>query len=427
MSLQWCKCKFYIPKRYVVLFMIFIGYANMFYLHSNLGMAVVEMTSVKNITHLNGTVEQKADFDWSSREKGIILGSFSYGGLFSPIGGVLSGKFGGSRIFSIGILITALVTFFSPILLNINFYLFVVCNVVLGAFEIFSYASVTQLTSRWCPPDERSTFFSLPLVGMSLGSGVSFIVSGWIMSTWNWKILFYVSGIALFVWYWIWLLIVKNDPSEDKQISDVERSYIKEKINCNYSNEKLVYPWKKILTCVPFWIACLAKFVTGCGYTFTFMYMPQYIKDTNNIDIEKIGYISMVPQICAVISGSISGCIGDYMRSHKILSVTNIHKLLICSSTFGTAVAFMFIVLWSNLMVRIIAVSVIQFCITYALMTILVLFVDLTPKYASLLNSIANVFYTGSGIVTPILVGFIVTSHYTYCTCRAFTNGTFAL
>ncbi|XP_065206253.1 vesicular glutamate transporter 3-like [Planococcus citri] len=403
-----------IPKRYIIVGMVFVGYTIMFYLHSNLGMAVVEMTTKKNITLQNGTVEQKADFNWSSNEKGIILSSFSYGRLLSPIGGILAGKFGGSTIYSIGILITSLITFFSPVFLHISFNLFVITNVMLGAFEAFSYSSITQLFSRWAPPDERAKFVSFSVVGVNFGSGMSFIISGWILNSWNWEKLFYFSGAASFLWFWIWLFIVKNDPSEDKHISKAEAEYIKNSVANTDGHDKLVYPWTKIFSSMPLWVACLAKFTVGCNLTFAFMYLPQYIKDTNNVDIKKIGFISMIPQICAILSTPISGCISDYLRSHKILSVTNIHKLFVSIGIFTSTISFMLIVFLSSLTVRIITISVMQFFGVYAMMSILVVFLDLAPRYASFLNAIANVFFTSSGILTPILVGFIVTSHSVY-------------
>ncbi|XP_065208365.1 vesicular glutamate transporter 2-like isoform X2 [Planococcus citri] len=406
--------EFKIPKRYIIVTMVFIGYANMFYLHSNLGMAVVEMTSVKNINLQNGTIDKRADFNWSSHQKGIILSSFSYGRLFSPIGGLLAGKFGGSTIYSIGILVTSLVTFFTPVFLNIHFNVFVITNVILGAFEAFSYASVTQIFSRWAPPDERAKFVSFSVVGANLGSGISFIISGWILSFSNWEALFYISGAASFAWYWIWIFVVKNDPSEDNRMNEQEKNFIKETINCDYNNEKIAYPWKKILTCMPFWVACLIKFSIGSYQTITYLYVPQYLKDTNNIDIKKIGFISMIPQICAVISAPLSGLIGDYIRSHKLLSITNIHKLFMSIGTFSSVLGLMSLVLWSNLTAAIVALSVIQFCGTFTITSVLILFLDFTPKYASFLNSVANVFYTGSLILTPILFGFIVTSQSLY-------------
>ena len=47
-------------------------------------------------------------------------------------------------------------------------------------------------------------------------------------------------GLASFAWFWIWFFVVKNDPAEDKHISEAERRYIKEKLNCTYEQEKVV-------------------------------------------------------------------------------------------------------------------------------------------------------------------------------------------
>ncbi|XP_065208346.1 vesicular glutamate transporter 2-like [Planococcus citri] len=409
MKMKSSRCKF--PKRYVIVLLVLIGYVNMFYLHTNLGMAVVEMTTLKNVTLEDGSTQLKADFNWNSKEKGIILSTFSYGRLLSPIGGLLSGRFGGSTIYGIGILITASVTFFSPIFLYTHFNLFVATNVILGAFEAFSYASVTQIFSRWAPPDERTKFVSFSIIGMYFGSVVSFLVSGWILKTWGWERLFYFSGTTSFIWFWVWFFIVKNDPSEDKNISEAERRYIQEKVGSTYGQEKLVYPWRRILTCMPFWVGCLAKFSVGCGYTFTAIYLPQYIKDTNDIDIKQIGYISMIPQICAIISTPLNGLLGDYIKSHKILSITNVHKLYTSIGLFTGAIVYVMVAVWPNFTANMVAISLFQFLSTFAMTDILVLFLDLAPKYASFLNSIANIFFTSSGIITPVLVGFVVTSH----------------
>lgn len=49
--------KWMIPKRYVIVAMVFTGFVNMFYLHTNLGMAVVEMTTLKNVSLADGSRE----------------------------------------------------------------------------------------------------------------------------------------------------------------------------------------------------------------------------------------------------------------------------------------------------------------------------------------------------------------------------------
>lgn len=121
-------------------------------------------------------------------------------------------------------MISALITLLTPLFLYTDFYLFVFATGLTGTFEViyklefhslmnhfrkmqnntfnlisqsFAYASVSQLWSRWAPPHERAKFISISLIGMYAGPIVSYLVAGWILSSWNWSTLFYVSGSHL--------------------------------------------------------------------------------------------------------------------------------------------------------------------------------------------------------------------------------------
>ncbi|XP_065208295.1 vesicular glutamate transporter 3-like [Planococcus citri] len=402
-------CK--IPKRYVIVTMVFIGYVNFYYLHTNIGMAVVDMTSNKKITLQNGTIVMKPEYEWTSVQKALVISSFAYGRFFGPLGAVFAGKIGGSTLYSLGVFGAAVVTFCMPLCLYVNFYLFVLGSALAGGFEACAYASVSQLWSRWAPPDERAKCISFSVIGIYGGSIVSFLLSGWILQEWGWAVLFYASGLATLVWFWIWFLVVKNDPSEDLRMSQEERNYIKDKINDDSKTKSLVYPWKDMLTCVPLWMGCLCKFSIGAGYTFTMMYLPQYIKDTNDIDIKEIGYFSLIPQICSVISMPLGGYIFDRVRSNKTLSLTNAHKLYACLGLFSGTLAFSVTGLWPNFIACIICLSLFQFFSTCTILGIQILVLDLAPRYAAFMNSITNSSFTISSILTPVGVGFVVTSH----------------
>lgn len=83
-------------KRYIVVLMAFFGYFNVYTLRVNLSVAIVAMTEPQNITFTNGTMSQKQDFDWNSKEIGVVLGSFFYGYIWTQVpGGVIASKFGG--------------------------------------------------------------------------------------------------------------------------------------------------------------------------------------------------------------------------------------------------------------------------------------------------------------------------------------------
>lgn len=62
---------FWKQRRYILTFMLMLGQAIMFALRVNISVAIIPMTT--NITDDDGSVLQKADFDWNSKEQGIIL------------------------------------------------------------------------------------------------------------------------------------------------------------------------------------------------------------------------------------------------------------------------------------------------------------------------------------------------------------------
>merc|ERR1739844_887618 len=56
------------------------------------------------------------EFDWDSKEQGLILGSFFYGYVLTQIpGGFLAEKYGGKWFYGIGTLCTAILTLLTPL------------------------------------------------------------------------------------------------------------------------------------------------------------------------------------------------------------------------------------------------------------------------------------------------------------------------
>lgn len=61
-------------KRYLVIFLSFLGFVNMYSLRVNMSVAIVAMTRE---TMLNET----GNFDWDSKEQGYAVSAFFYGDL----------------------------------------------------------------------------------------------------------------------------------------------------------------------------------------------------------------------------------------------------------------------------------------------------------------------------------------------------------
>lgn len=76
--------------------MVLLGFCNIYTLRVNLSVAVVAMNQVTNVTLENGTVVEEREFNWTSKERGVVLSSFFYGYITTQVlGGFLANKIGG--------------------------------------------------------------------------------------------------------------------------------------------------------------------------------------------------------------------------------------------------------------------------------------------------------------------------------------------
>merc|ERR1719458_2241661 len=112
-------------------------------LRVNLSVAVVAMTTNKTHRLPNGTTTEYPDFEWDSATQGLVLASFFYGYILTQIpGGYLATKYGGKRVFLIGIAATSVMTLLTPFLTHRGIGFLITTRVLEGLFEGMTYPSI---------------------------------------------------------------------------------------------------------------------------------------------------------------------------------------------------------------------------------------------------------------------------------------------
>ncbi|XP_065208356.1 sialin-like isoform X2 [Planococcus citri] len=318
-------------KRFLMLVLLFWGYLLTVALKLSINIIVVEMTTRKNITIDNQIIEKAADFDWDSKTIGLVQASTNYGLLFSAFGGYLATKFGGSVTYGIVIALESLLTILSPMFIKWNFYAFIGCCSMVGLFDGFSFASTGEIFSRWVPQQERSTFMSVILCGAYIAVAVSYPVFGNIAYYWGWKMAFFAAGGSTFIWSIIWLIIVRNEPSQDKFISKEEKWYIISETESKHRKE-IVHPYWEIITSPAVTAMCIGKMTYSWGYFLISGCLPLYVKDVLQTEVNEVGIISSVPNFACIFMIPLAGAIMDYLQNKTKLKSNQIHKIMM---TFG--------------------------------------------------------------------------------------------
>ncbi|GAB0100073.1 MFS domain-containing protein [Sergentomyia squamirostris] len=402
-KLSWNLLK---TRRFIVTILGMFGFMNVYALRASLSVAIVAMTAKRSHILENGTVIQIQEFTWNSEQQGIVLSSFFWGYICTQIlGGVLAAKYGGNIVFGIGIAASSVFMIVSPWAAKQGLFYLVAIRILIGLFEGVTYPGIQEVYANWAPRYERTAISSIVHTGSQLGTFVSFLLSGFFADSFGWESIFYIFGGFGVVWYALWIYFVKRNPASDPRISLEEKNYIETNLDTSGLHK---IPWISIITSK----AMIALLVTNMSDTMSnYIFLtqtPTYLNDVLKSDLGTTGIISAAPYLIYMLVAAGVGVSSDYLRSRNILTTQQVRKTMIAS---GFLICTVLILVMVNLddPVGICACLILTISLNaLTKVTFMCNPLDFAPDYSSVVMGISNTFGSISGIVAPLMAGYIV-------------------
>ncbi|XP_022337131.2 sialin-like [Crassostrea virginica] len=440
-----------LSQRWKTAYVGFLGFICVYAVRVNLSVAIVCMVKSQNSTLGNAdndsfliqgdpctadaesnSVYEHAEFDWSKTTQSTILASFFYGYIVTQIpAGWLADRFGGRRVFGIGMLIAAICTLVFPVCARTSVILVYALRVLLGLSTAVSFPAVQSLWGRWAPPLERSKLISFTYLGTMFGMVGTFSTSGLLCQYGfdnGWGSIFYITGGITFLWVCLWFYVTADTPNQHPRISEAERKYITSSIEYNTSIKTTKTPWKSIALSSVVW-ACLTAHVCNNWTNYTLLTsLPTFMKEVLKFNIQNNGALSAVPYICQAVSGFLAGQTADIIRSKRILNTTNTRKLYQVTAFIGAG-ALLVAVGYTTCDQRDTAVALLSLAVMFTGLCragYVVNHVDFAPRYAGVLYGITNTVATVPGMVAPIVAGALTPNksqsewRYVFFVCAGF-------
>ncbi|KAJ8320340.1 hypothetical protein KUTeg_001927, partial [Tegillarca granosa] len=284
-------------------------------------------------------IEEQYRIDWDSITQGLVLSSYFYGQIISPlISGFVCRKFGVRWPMSIYTLISSVSLMLIPVASEVNVTVVIVLRIIQGFLGSGCLPMFAHLWTQWTPVHERSQLISFTFSGLDLGVIIAFASSGWLCSIPvhnGWPFIFYTFGAVSFLWMILWCVFVTDTPKCHAWISEKEKQYIiGDNIESNLTTDnskKDTVPWISILTSGPVWAMATAMFTVAWGMTVVFSYLPRYMNDVLDFDIHKNGLMSSLPFAGKTISVIVIGVLTDKLIKSRILNITHIRKINQCT------------------------------------------------------------------------------------------------
>ncbi len=392
------------PRRYVLVALCFIATFICYMDRVNISVAVIAL---------------QQEFDWSNTVKGFVLSSFFVGYLVMQVpAGIIANKLGGKIVLGFAVVWWSVFTMLTPAAASLSLIALIIVRMALGLGEAATFPAVFSLYKNWVPAKERSRAVTLTLSGAHLGTLAALLLTGWVVDTFGWPMVFYLFGPLGFFWAIAWYFTVDGHPTTSKGISREEEALLAPL----HADKKALssVPWKSLLTEPAVYSLVISHFSANWVMYMLVAWMPSYFHATQGVSITGAALYSAAPYLTAFVVANISGSYADWLLTRG-WSATAVRKLMQSIGLLGSAV---FLLLARD--VGSASEALAYMCAALGLLTFTFsgtasATLEIAPRYSDVLSGISNTAGTLPGIIAVVITGWLVDVTGSYDAALALT------
>ncbi|MFM2289506.1 MAG: hypothetical protein RL684_2649 [Pseudomonadota bacterium] len=196
-------------------------------------------------------------------------------------------------------------------------------RVITGAGE----AIVTPASFRWLrqhfADNESGLAIGVYMLGTKIGPAVGAPIAAWLITAYDWHMMFLVMGAAGMLWLVPWMLAVKND--RPKAARD----------KATGPREVVTVPFRNIMVSPVVWGTVIINFCYNYFVFYCMTWMPAYFVEQRHVSLTKMGLFSFFSFAGIAIVALVSGWVADLLIKRGGNAVT-VRKIFVVA---GFAIA----------------------------------------------------------------------------------------
>ena len=327
------------------------------------------------------------DLQLSASQTGIVLSSFFAGYAIMQIpGGWLADRFGFRKIIIMAVFAWSVFTILSG--MAWSFMSLILIRFLFGLGEGSFFPSASKGIASWFPQNERSRAMSFMLTSGTIMGVITPIIGTQSMQSIGWRMIFYIAGAVGIIFTLLYVFFIKE--RKGSTVGKIE----------NPSKNKA--PLRVVLKTPIIWNLFVAYFAIYAVQWGLMSWMPTYLVKVRHLDLTSVGYISAIPAVAGIIAMLGSGYILDKLPEGKDKFIAAVFAVL-------TAV---FLYLMAN------APNIAMFAVYQSVVTVfmsfnIILIISaplkmLSEEVVGTANGFINTGAQFAGVLTPMLIGFLV-------------------
>lgn len=339
---------------------------------------------------------------------GFVLSAFSWTYALAQLpGGALLDRFGTRLTYACSLVLWSLFTGLQGLAVNVATLLG--ARLGMGAAEAPCFPANSRILVSWFPQRERARANGTYSIGMYFGIAFLSPLLFWVTAEFGWRVLFIGAGIIGVLFGLLWWRLYR-EPNESKWANQAELDEIAAGGGIDLGKTvKQPFSWADIG-----WLlkqrqivgASIGQFATNATLVFFLTWFPTYLVNERGMAFIKVGFMASLPFIAATAGVLLGGFVSDTLvkRGHSLTIARKTPVVLgLLLSSLITAAAF---VKDNNVVIIVMSIAFFGQGMSNLGWTLIS---EVAPRRligitAGLFNFCTNL----AGIITPIVIGFVV-------------------
>ncbi|CAG5012930.1 Hexuronate transporter [Dyadobacter sp. CECT 9275] len=344
------------------------------------------------------------EFDWTETDFARIVMAFSAAyatGLL--LMGRLIDRVGTKWGYAIAVIIWSLAGMMHAVVRSVSG--FAAVRMILGIGEAGNFPAAMKAVSEWFPKKEKGLATGILNAGSSVGVVAALLIVPWILSSYGWQEVFWITGFFGFIWLIVWWLVYEL-PAKHSRVTADELAMIHEGQDLAKQPAPAI-KWGALFRMPQTWAVVTGKFLIDPIYWFFLFWLPSYFASTFGLDLKKPSLPLMVIYAATTIGSVGGGYFSSWLikKGWSVLKARKSALLIFALLEFSIILVQFMTNVWFAVALLSLAVALHQAWAT----NVFTLASDLFPKESvSSVVGIAGMAGAAGGILFPMLIGSIL-------------------
>jgi ACS family glucarate transporter-like MFS transporter len=301
-----------------------------------------------------------------------------------------------------------------------NYGSLLVTRFLFGAGEAGAWPNVAITFARWFPQRERGTVQGIFFSGAHLAGGLTPLLVTALMAYFHWRVLFVLFGSIGFIWAFTWYRWFRDTPAGHPSVSPEERAYIES--GCVHVSAHGVSRarWKQLFTNRTVLFLCLMYFTQVYGFYLYITWLPTYLNESRGFSSIALGLLAGLPLTLSAVADVVGGIVTDVMTLRFGL---RIGRAVVGSASLAAAGVFLISGTFvANPVLAAVLISLAAASSNFLLGAAWGTCVDIGGNHSGVVSAAMNSSGAVGGILSPILIGFVV-QHFATWTAPLYFTG----